>query len=156
MNVANPNFLSVGIFVFRETRKFLFTLQARQIAYIWLQKVLDCTLFSSIWIAFWLQTPNGGLTALPLPSNCCNVSLNPHGSLLKRKFEPCIITAVLLQMKSKCTFSGHLQIDKKTNNVHKNRSKRKNWSKLWLWGFSKKESYVVHISFSATRDWNSR
>ena len=26
--------------------------------------------------------------------------------------------------------------------------------KLWLWGFSKKESYVVHISFYPTRGWN--
>ena len=54
---------SVGIFVFRET-KFLFTLQARQIAYILLQKVLNCTLFSCIWIAFWPKTTNGRLTAL--------------------------------------------------------------------------------------------
>ena len=156
MKFANQNFLLVGIVVFRETTKFLFTLHARQITYILLQKVLDCTLFSSIWIAFWLQTPNGGLTAHPLPSNCWNFSLNPRESLLKRKFEPCIITAVLLQMKSKCTFSCHLQIDKKTNDVYKNRSKRKNWSKLWLWGFCTNESYVVHISFYTTRDWNSR
>ena len=97
-----------------------------------------------------------GLTALPLPSTYWNFSLNLRRSLLKRKFEPCTITAVLLQMKSKCTFHCHLQIDKKTNNVHKNRSNRKNWSKLWLWSFSKKESYVVHISFYTTRDWNSR
>ena len=34
-----PSFPSVGILVFRETTKFLFTLQARQIAYILLQKV---------------------------------------------------------------------------------------------------------------------
>ena len=39
--------------------------QARQIAYILLQKVLNCTLFSCIWIAFWPQTPNGGFKALP-------------------------------------------------------------------------------------------
>ena len=44
---------------------------------------------------------------------------------------------------------------KKINNVNKNRSKRKNWFKLCLWGFSKKESYVVHISFYTTRGWNS-
>ena len=46
---------------------------------------------------------------------------------------------------------------KKINNVNKNRSKRKKWFKLLgLWGFSKKESYVVHISFYTTRGWNSR
>ena len=28
-------------------------------------------------------------------------------------------------------------------------------SNFALWGFSKKESYVVHISFYTTRDWNS-
>ena len=39
--------------------------QAQQIAYILLQKVLNCTLFSCIWIAFWPQTPNGGFKALP-------------------------------------------------------------------------------------------
>ena len=66
------NFPSVGIFVFRETTKFLFTLQAQQINYILLQKVLNCTLFSSISIAFWPQTPTRGgggvggrVTALP-------------------------------------------------------------------------------------------
>ena len=57
--------------------------------------------------------------------------------------------------KSKCSFSCHLQIDKKINNVNKNRSKRKNWFKrLCLWGLSKKESYVAHISFYTTRGWN--
>ena len=58
--------------------------------------------------------------------------------------------------KSKCSFSCHLQIDKKIDNVNKNRSKSKNWFKLCLWGFSKKESYVAHISFYTTRGWNSR
>ena len=53
---------------FRETTKFLFTLQAWQITYILLQKVLNYTLFSCIWI----------------PSNCWNFSLNLRGSLLKR------------------------------------------------------------------------
>ena len=43
---------------------------------------------------------------------------------------------------------------KKINIVNKNRSKRKNWFKLCLWVFSKKESYVVHISFYTTRGWN--
>ena len=61
----NQNFPSVGIFVFRETTKLPFTLQARQIAYIVLQKVLNCTLFPYIWIAFWPQPPIGDLTALP-------------------------------------------------------------------------------------------
>ena len=54
------NFPSVGIFVFRETTKFLFTLQAQQINYILLQTVLNCTLFSSILIAFLPQSPTGG------------------------------------------------------------------------------------------------
>ena len=38
---ANQNFPFVRIFVFRETAKFLFTLQMRQLAYILLQKVLQ-------------------------------------------------------------------------------------------------------------------
>ena len=68
MKFANQNFPYVGIFVFRETTKFLFTLQARKIDYILLQKVLNCTLFSCILIAFWPQTPNGGLQRSPIPS----------------------------------------------------------------------------------------
>ena len=41
---------------------------------------------------------------------------------------------------------------KKINNVNKKRSKRKNWYRLCLWDFiSKKESFVVHISFYTTR-----
>ena len=56
----NENFPSVRIFIFRKTTKFLFALQARQLDYILLQRVLDCTLFSCIWIAFWSQIPNGG------------------------------------------------------------------------------------------------
>ena len=64
---ANQNLHSFPsrIFVFRETKKFLITLQARQFAFIFLQKVSSRTLFSVIWIAFWLQTPNEELTALP-------------------------------------------------------------------------------------------
>ena len=53
VKIANQNFLSVDIFVFMETRKFLFTFQTRQIAYILLENVLNCTQFSYIWIAFW-------------------------------------------------------------------------------------------------------
>ena len=55
---------SVRNFVFRETTKFLFILQAWQFTYILLQKVLNCTLCSCIWIIFWPQTFNGVLTAL--------------------------------------------------------------------------------------------
>ena len=45
---------------------------------------------------------------------------------------------------------------KKIKNVNKDRcKKRKNWFKLCLWGYSKKESYIVHIYFYTTRDWNS-
>ena len=51
-------------------------------------KKLNCTLFSSIWIAVWPQTPNGGLQHSSIHSNCWNFSLNLHGSLLKRYFEP--------------------------------------------------------------------
>ena len=40
VKIANQKFTSFGIFVFRETTKFLFTLQARQFAYTLLQKVL--------------------------------------------------------------------------------------------------------------------
>ena len=85
---ANQNFLSVGVFVFRETTKFLFTLQAQQIAYILLQILLNCTLFSCIWIAFGPKLAMGGLQLSPIPSNCWNFSLNLCGSLLKRWFEP--------------------------------------------------------------------
>ena len=63
---ANKNFPSVRIFVFRETTEFLFTLQAQQFAYILLQKVLNSTLFSCIWIAFWSQTCNGEAYNAPL------------------------------------------------------------------------------------------
>ena len=47
-------------------------------------KMLNCTLFSCIWIVFWPQTPSGGLQRSPIPSNCWNFSLNLRGSLLKR------------------------------------------------------------------------
>ena len=42
---ANQNFSSVCIFVFQETTKFLFTLQARQFDYILLEKVFLYTIF---------------------------------------------------------------------------------------------------------------
>ena len=46
---------------------------------------------------------------------------------------------------------------KKINNVNKNGSNNKNWFKLFcLWGFSKKEFYVVHIFFYTTRRLNNR
>ena len=61
----SPNFPSVGNFIFRKTAKLLFTLQARQFTYIVLQIVLHCTLFSSMWMAFWFQTPNGGAYSVP-------------------------------------------------------------------------------------------
>ena len=67
MKFANQNFLSVEIFVFWETRKFLFTLQTRQIAYILLQNLLNCTLFSCIWITFGHKPPMGGLQRPPYP-----------------------------------------------------------------------------------------
>ena len=62
---TNQNFPSNGIFVFRETTKLLFTLQARQVTYNLLQKVLNCTLFSYIWRAFWPQTLIGGAYSTP-------------------------------------------------------------------------------------------
>ena len=61
----SQNFPSVGNFIFRKTAKLLFTLQAREFAYIVLQIVLHCTLFSSLWMAFWFQTPNGGAYSVP-------------------------------------------------------------------------------------------
>ena len=63
----SKNFPSVRIFVFRKTTNFLFTLQARQFASILLQKVLNCTQFSYIWIPFWPQTPYGDIPPYPLP-----------------------------------------------------------------------------------------
>ena len=65
MKFANQNFPSARIFVSSETTKFLFTLQARKFAYIVLQKVLICTQFSCIWIAFWSKTPNGWTYSTP-------------------------------------------------------------------------------------------
>ena len=55
-------------FLFSGKPEFLFTLQAQQFAYILLQKVLNSTLFSCIWIAFWSQTRNGeAYNAPPYP-----------------------------------------------------------------------------------------
>ena len=65
MKFENQNFPSFTIFVFRETKKFLFALQVQQFADVLLQKVLNHTLFSYIWIAFWPQTPNGGAYSTP-------------------------------------------------------------------------------------------
>ena len=65
MKFANQNFSSIRIFAFRETTKFLFTLEARQLDYILLQKVLNFTLFSCIWIVFWPQTPDEGAYSAP-------------------------------------------------------------------------------------------
>ena len=45
---TNQNIPSAKIFVFQETTKFMFTLQARQFAYILLENVLNCTHFSCI------------------------------------------------------------------------------------------------------------
>ena len=45
--------------------KFLFTLQAQQSAYISLRKVLNCTQFSCIWVAFWSQILNTGFYSAP-------------------------------------------------------------------------------------------
>ena len=49
---ANQKIPSFRIFVFKETTRFLFILQAQQLAYILLLTKLNCTLFSCIWIAF--------------------------------------------------------------------------------------------------------
>ena len=49
---ANQNLPSVRILSL-EKRQFLFILQTQQLSYILLQKVLNCTLVSSIWIVFW-------------------------------------------------------------------------------------------------------
>ena len=68
---VNQNFQSVRITVFRETTKFLFTLEAQQFAYILLQKSvknvflhLDSTL-AKIFGGFAPKHPMGELTALP-------------------------------------------------------------------------------------------
>ena len=87
---ANQNSPSVRIFVFKETTKFVFTLQDRQFAYILLQKVLNCKPFSCIWKAFWPPNPQwGSLQCSPVPPHRLNYSLNFCVSLLKRSFEPC-------------------------------------------------------------------
>ena len=62
---TNQNFPSIKIFAFRESTKFLLTCQARQFAYILLQKVLNYIQFSCILIVFRSQTPNGGAYSSP-------------------------------------------------------------------------------------------
>ena len=74
--------------------------------------------------------------------------------IFKEHLKQNIITAVLRKENAHSFVICRLM--KKDNDVNKNRSKRKNWFKLCLWVFSKKESYVVHISFYTTRGWNSR
>ena len=74
--------------------------------------------------------------------------------MFKEYLKQIFFTAVL--RKANAHSVAICRLIKKINNVNKNRSKRKNWFKLCLWGFSKKESYVVHISFYTTRGWNSR
>ena len=64
---AKQDFLSVIIFGFRETIKFLFTLQSQQFTYILLQKLWNCTLFSCIWIAFWIKSLGGAYNMPPCP-----------------------------------------------------------------------------------------
>ena len=49
-----------NVFLFTYLSIRLFTFQAQQFPYILLQKALNCTLFSCIWIAFWPKTPYGG------------------------------------------------------------------------------------------------
>ena len=86
---ADQNFLSVRIFVLKETKKFLFTLQALHFAFILLQKLFNCTLFSYIWIAFW--SPNlqwGSLERFPIHPSCWKYSLIFRGSVMKGYFEP--------------------------------------------------------------------
>ena len=79
---------SVGIFAFRETTKFLFTLQAPQIAYYLTPKSVKLyTIFlhlDSILAPNPNQSGEGGLQHSPIPSNCWNFSLNLSESLLKR------------------------------------------------------------------------
>ena len=65
MQFENQNFPSGRVFVLRKTTKFLITRQVRQFAYILLQKVINSTLFSCIWMAFWHQTPNEGACSAP-------------------------------------------------------------------------------------------
>ena len=56
--------------------------------------------------------------------------------------------------------NAHLQIDKKTNNVKEDPSRKTDLNfgfsqAVWgLWGFNKKECYVVRISFYTRRGWN--
>ena len=95
--IRNQNFPFVRTLVFRETTKFLFTLQTWQFFYILLQKVLNCTLLSCIWVTFWSKllgtsVPNSQWRSLqhsPIPPNCWKNSQSFPGSILKRYFEPC-------------------------------------------------------------------
>ena len=65
VKLVNQNFHSVRIFAFRETSKFLFTLLVWQFAHILIKKVLNCTIIFCIWMVFWPQSPNRGVTVLP-------------------------------------------------------------------------------------------
>ena len=84
VKISDQNFPFVRTFVFRETIRFLFTLQAWKFVYILLQKVFNCKQFSCIWITFWPKslgnlTPNSqwrSLQCSPIPSSCWRNSQN--------------------------------------------------------------------------------
>ena len=52
---VSQNFPSFRIFVYRETTKFVVSLQALQFTYIFHKTMLNGTLFYCIWIAVWSQ-----------------------------------------------------------------------------------------------------
>ena len=92
VKIRDQNFRFVRTFVFREITKFLFTHQVWQFAYILLQKVLNCTQFSYIWITFWpksledfAQNPQWrSLQCSLVPPSCWKNSQNFCRSLLKK------------------------------------------------------------------------
>ena len=93
----SQNIASVRIFIFREI-KFLLTLPAPQFAYILLRKLLDCTLFSCIWIAFQPKNLNGrAYSTPPIPPSCWNYPLRFSRPFLERYFKPwnCLVITSL-------------------------------------------------------------
>ena len=69
---VNQNFPSVRIFVFRETIKFLFILQAQQFAYALHQKVKLYTIFLYLNSLLATNLQWESLQHSPVPPNCWN------------------------------------------------------------------------------------
>ena len=82
---AKQNFPSIRIFLFRETTKFVFTLQTQQFSYILLEKSVKlCIIFVHLDSIFAAKPQLGILQRSSITCSCWNYSLNFWRSLLKR------------------------------------------------------------------------